>query len=151
MIRVIKYWNRENGKVIPSYHIEEVAINISSLVSFENYEVNIREWFNYAETYLNSTKFKSTEEYNKTIDKIKKVKTKFSEAKTKLDEKKQAEAIQIWKEIFGKEFPTISIDEAKSFSSSLSNGTLKAAASGIISQSSGNSIPKSKGYFGEIF
>ena len=41
-----------------------------------------------------------------------------------IDEGKEGEAMQIWKDIFGKEFPTVNLDEAKNFSKSLSEGTL---------------------------
>jgi hypothetical protein len=48
-LRAVKYWNRENGKVIPSYHIEEAGISIFLINDFSNFEQSIRIWFNNAE------------------------------------------------------------------------------------------------------
>ena len=68
----------------------------------------------------------------------------------KCEDNKEDEAIQIWKDIFGKEFPTVSDDEAKSFSKSLSEGNLKISPSGALSTTVGTAISASKGYFGDI-
>jgi hypothetical protein len=103
-IKAVKYWNREKGKLIPSYHIEEAAISIFTLYDFTNFEQSIRIWFNNAEYYLLSNKFKSNDDYTTSIKRIKKVKDKLNEAKEKYDDGKEDEAIQIWKDIFGKEF-----------------------------------------------
>ncbi len=146
----VKYWNRENGKVIPSYHIEEAGISIFLINDFSNFEQSIRIWFNNAEYNLFSQKFKSSDDYTKSINKIKKVKDKLNEAKKKLDEEKEDEAVQIWKDIFGREFPTVSKDEAKNFSKSLSEGSLKISSAGILSTTAGASISASKGFFGGI-
>jgi hypothetical protein len=149
-IKAIKYWNKEKGKLIPSYHIEEAAINIFTLNDFTNFEQSIRIWFNNAEYYLNSNKFKSNDDYNTSINRVRKVKGKLTEAKEKYDDGKEDEAIQIWKDIFGKEFPTVDVDEAKNFSKSLSEGSLKISTSGILSTSTGMAISASKGFFGDI-
>ena len=37
-IKAVKHWNRENSKIIPSYHIEEVAISTFQIYDFKNYE-----------------------------------------------------------------------------------------------------------------
>lgn len=149
-IKPVKYWNRENDKLIPSYHIEEVAITIFNVNSFTNFEEAIRLWFNNAEYHLQSSKFKSYNDYTIATDKVKKVKTKLNEAKQKYDEDKEGEAIQIWKDIFGKEFPTIDMEEAKNFSKALSEGTLKINSTGILSTSVGTAIGASKGFHGDI-
>ncbi|RXK59205.1 nucleotidyltransferase [Lacibacter luteus] len=149
-IMSVKYWNRENNKLIPSYHIEEVAINIFQLNDFKNFEQSIRLWFNNAETYLDSSKFKSNDEYTKAINKVRRVKDKLNDALKKYEDNKEDEAIQIWKDIFGKEFPTVSDDEAKNFSKSLSEGNLKISPSGALSTTVGTAISASKGYFGDI-
>lgn len=150
VIKAIKYWNRENGKVIPSYHIEEIAINIFKGTSFKNYEEAIRLWFSNAKYNLLSQKLKSNDEYLVILKKINKVSENLDDAKKKYDEKKEGEAIQIWKDIFGREFPTIDVEEAKSIAKSLSEGSLKIASSGILSTTSGNNVPASKGFFSGI-
>lgn len=149
-IKAVKYWNREKGKLIPSYHIEETAINIFTLNDFTNFEQSIRIWFNNAEYYLQSSKFKSDDDYNTSINRIKKVKGKLNEAKEKYDDGKEDEAIQIWKDIFDKEFPTVDVEEAKNFSKSLSEGSLKVSTTGILSTTVGTAISASKGFFGGV-
>lgn len=149
-VKAVKSWNRDNGKLIPSYHIEETAINIYLVNNFINLEESIRIWFNNAEYNLLSSKFKSNEEYTKALNKVKKVKDKLNEARGQYDNNNEDEAIKIWKEIFGKEFPTVSDDEAKSFSNSLSEGKLKIASTGALSTLTGTAISASKGFFGDI-
>jgi len=34
VIKAVKYWNRENSKIIPSYHIEEIEIKIFKVYNF---------------------------------------------------------------------------------------------------------------------
>jgi hypothetical protein len=151
IVRVVKYWNRDfNYKTIPSYHIEEISISISNLIQFENFEQGIRKWFEYAETFIKSDKFKSFDEFEKSQKRLKKVKDKLIDAKKLIDDKKEGEAIQIWKEIFGKEFLTVDIEEAKSFSKNISEGNLKISSSGALSETIGKNITKSSGYFGEF-
>ncbi len=149
-IKAVKYWNRDKGKLIPSYHIEEAAISIFTFKEFANFEQSIRIWFNNAEYYLQSSKFKSNDDYNASINRIKKVKGKLNEAKEKYDDGKEDEAIQIWKDIFGKEFPTVDVDEAKNFSKSLSEGSLKISTVGTLSTIAGMAMSASKGFFGDI-
>ena len=132
-IKAIKYWNRENNKLIPSYHIEEVAISTFQIYDFANYEESIRLWFNNAEFYIQTSKFKSIDD-------------QLNDAKNKYDEGKEGEAMQIWKDIFGKEFPTVNLDEAKNFSKSLSEGTLKIGSTGALSTTVGSAIGASKGF-----
>lgn len=150
LIKVIKYWNRDKGKIIPSYHVEEVAINIFKINSFKNFEEAIRLWFNNAEYNIQSDKLNSNDEYNGIMKKIKSVRDKLNDAKAKYDGGKEGDAIQIWKDIFGKEFPTVDIEEAKQFSKSLSEGSLKVGASGLLSTTVGKAVSSSKGFFGGI-
>jgi hypothetical protein len=149
-IKAVKYRNREDDKLIPSYHIEEAAINIFLVNDFTNFEESIRIWFNNAEYNLLSNKFKSNDDYNKALNKVKKVKDKLNEAKEKYDDSKEDEAIQIWKDIFGKEFPAISDEEAKDFSKSLSEGGLKISSAGALSTTVGTLISASKGFYGNV-
>jgi hypothetical protein len=151
VIKVIKHWNREfNGKLIPSYHIEEAAINIFKVNSIANYEVAIRLWFENAEYNLHSYKFKSNDQYTTAINRINKVKNKLIDAKKLYDEGKGNEATQIWKDIFGKEFPSVEAEEAKNFAKSLMEGVLKVSSAGTLSQAKGMSIGASKGFFGDV-
>lgn len=150
VVKAVKYWKRENNQNIPSFHVEEVAINVFNFYDFTNYEEGIRLWFNHAEGFLSSGKFKSYDEYDKVKSKIRAVKDKLNDAKKLNDEKKVAEAKKIWKDIFGKEFPVLDKDEAKSFSESLSNGTLKHNAATGLSTASGTAIASSKGFYGKI-
>lgn len=149
-IKAVKYWNKEKGKLIPSYHVEEAAINIFTLYDFTNFEESIRAWFNNAEYYLFSNKFNCNDNYIRSINRIKKIKEKLNDAKEKYDDGDEDEAIQIWKGVFGKEFPTVDPEEAKSFSKSLSEGSLKVSAAGILSTTAGRVISASKGFFGGV-
>lgn len=99
--------------------------------------------------YLQSNRFKSNDDYTAATNKISKVKEKLNEAKKLYDDKKEAEAIKIWKAIFDKEFPTVDVNEAKNFSKSLVDGTMKIGSAGILSTTLGKEIPASKGFFGE--
>lgn len=151
IIKAIKYWNRLNDKIIPSYHIEEVAIKIFNFTTFENYEKSIRKWFNEAHHHIEENKFKSYQEYEKFIKKLNNTKDKLNEAFDFLENKKEADAKRVWKGVFGKEFPIVDEEEAKAFSKSLSEGSLKIAGSGLLSTTSGaSSISASKGYFGDV-
>lgn len=149
IIRVIKYWNKLNGKMIPSFHIEEVAIKIFKFKIFENFEKSIREWFEKAECNLEINKFKSNTQYDDFKNKLNRTKTKLQNAKEFLDKDNQYEAKKIWKDVFGKEFPTVNEEEAKLFSKHLSEGTLKATSTGLLSTTLGKTMAASKGFYGE--
>jgi len=148
-IKAVKYWNRENDKLIPSYHVEETSISIFRLNDFTNYEQSIRMWFNNAEYYLQSSKFKSNDDYTTAIKRIKKAKDNLNAAKAKYDEGKEDEAKQLWKDVFGKEFPSVDAEEAKSFAKSLVEGGLRVSSVGILSTSAGMAITASKGFYGD--
>ena len=149
VIKVVKNWNRENGSLIPSFHIEEAAISVFQINDFKNFEVGVRLWFINAESYLLSLKFRTNDDYQVAIKRIKKVKDKLNDAKNLSEEGKEGEAILIWKDIFGDKFPTVDIQEAKNFSKSLSEGSLKVGPGGLLSTTVGKSIPASKGFYGE--
>lgn len=151
IIKVIKYWNRDfNYKLTPSYHIEEASINIFKLNLITNYENAIRLWFENAEYNLYSIKFKSNDQYKTAINCIKKVKNKLNDAKKLYDDGKEYEAIQTWKDVFGKEFPSVEAEEAKNFAKSLTEGNLKISSSGVLSLTSGMSVGASKGFYGDF-
>lgn len=150
VIKAIKYWNRDLGKLIPSYHVEEAAIGIFNGHDFKNLREAIEIWFNNAESYLESYKFKSANDYDKALDKLAKAVKKLQGASDKCSEGKEGEAIQIWKELFGRDFPTIDPEEAKNFSKAISEGSLKVGSSGLLSTSTGYAMSASKGYHGGI-
>lgn len=150
IIKAVKHWNKEHGKLIPSYHIEESAISIFNVYSFVNFEEGIRKWFNEASSYLNITKFKSVDDYTTAIKRLGKAKDKLNDAFKKYEVGKEGEASQLWREIFGDEFPTIDIEEVKAFSKALSDGNLKMASAGTLSTSVGSTISASKGFFGGV-
>lgn len=148
-IKAVKYWNKENDKYIPSYHVEEVAISIFRMYSFTNFEQAVRLWFENAEYYLDSSKFKSNDQYNTAINRIKKVKEKLQDAKKKYDEGEETKATEIWKEVFGREFPAVEDEEAKDFGRALSDGKLRIGSNGNLSKTVGMSMAASKGFFGD--
>lgn len=148
-IKVVKYWNRDIGKLIPSYHIEETAITIYRLYDCKNQEEMIRCWFEYAESYLQQSKFKSENDYTTAKKKIEKTRNKLKDAKEKYDNGDEAGAKLIWKEVFGKEFPAVDVEEAKNFAKSLAAGTMRVGSTGLLSETTGNTIRASKGYFGD--
>ncbi|VTR29699.1 SMODS domain-containing nucleotidyltransferase [Sphingobacterium thalpophilum] len=150
IIKAIKYWNRDLDKLIPSYHIEEAAIDIFSFYGFKSFQEGIELWFEHAGTYLVSAKFKSYRQYEKAIEKVNNVVTKLEKAAEKCGEGEETEALLIWKDIFGKDFPTIDPEEAKNFSKAISEGTLKVAGTGLLSTVSGYSITASRGYHGGL-
>ncbi|MDR0507091.1 MAG: hypothetical protein LBH32_09805 [Dysgonamonadaceae bacterium] len=150
VVKAVKQWKRENNQNIPSFHIEEVAISVFNIWNFTNLEEGIRLWFENAEGNLQEGRFKSRDEYSKVKEKINKVKDKLIEAKKLLDEKKEGEAKKIWKEVFGKNFPAIDDEEAKNFSKSFSDGTLKYSATTGLSSTIGTAMAASKGFYGDI-
>jgi hypothetical protein len=150
VIKAVKYWNRENKKLIPSFQIEETMISYFNLNKITNYEEAIRLWFNNSEYYLEKNKFKTSNQYDDAIKKIKSVRDKLNKAKDHIDNKENDEAIQIWKDVFGKEFRLSDVEEAKAFSKQLSEGSLKAASTGAVSSTVGRNIPASKGFYGDL-
>jgi hypothetical protein len=150
IVKAVKQWKRENNQNIPSFHIEEIAISIFNRWNFTNLEEGIRLWFEKAEENLQVGRFKSYDEYSKVKEKINKVKGKLQDAKKQLDDKKEGEAKKIWKEVFGDKFPAIDDDEAKNFSKSLSDGTLKYSVPAGLSSTIGSAMAASKGFYGDI-
>ena len=98
-----------------------------------------------------SGKFKSTDQYTTTISRIKDVKSKLNDAKKDYDDGEEVKARQIWKEIFGKEFPSVDDEEeeAKSFSKALTEGTLKITSTGALSTKIGTTMAASTGFHGD--
>lgn len=151
VVKAVKYWKREVEQKIPSFHVEEIAINIFNLRSFSNFEEGIRMWFQYAESFLDNGRFNSYTSYSEVKEKIKQVKKKLKEARELYDEGKEGDAKRIWREVFGKEFPVITEEEAKKISKSLSEGSLKYNAKLGLSTNTGAVIRASKGFYGDLF
>ena len=59
-------------------------------------------------------------------------------------------AKKIWKEIFGKEFPTVDEEEAKNFSKALTEGSLKYSSTAGLSSIAGTAVSASKGFYGDV-
>lgn len=150
VIKAVKQWNRELDKLIPSYHIEEVAIQIFNIYSFSNYKTGIEYWFKYAGDYLSSSKMKSYSDYEMAVKKVRAVNNKLEDAITMILENEEGEAKQIWKGIFGREFPVLDANEAKTFASAISEGSLKVGSTGILSTVSGYDVRASRGYYGGV-
>jgi len=150
IIKAVKHWNRGLDKLIPSYHIEEVAISIFNYNELKNYRQGIQYWFKLAEYHLDSAKMKKSDDYALALEKIKAVAKKFEEAEAKCTDAKESEALQIWKGVFGKDFPTIDPAEAKEFARGISEGTLKVGSTGALSTTAGFAIGASKGYYGGL-
>lgn len=148
VIKAVKHWKRENKQNIPSFHIEEVAISVFKAFNIINLKEGIEKWFEYAPTFMEMSKFKSSDEYTKVKEKVKKVYSKLKDAADKY-EKNEAETIKIWKEIFDKEFNITDEAEAKEMSKALSEGALKIGSTGLLSKTVGTVVPPSSGFYGE--
>ena len=112
-----KYQNRQN---IPSFHVEEVAIQIFNMKSIgrgirtlifckeeiRNLEEGIKAWFSDAGFYLNPECFKSKEEYWKVRDRIKNENEKFLRIDLCNCMGYEVDSKSTWRKIFGSEFST---------------------------------------------
>lgn len=146
LVRIIKYWNKENKKLIPSFHVEEITIEIFNVVEFSNYEEGIYQWFHNALNFLESEKFDSADDYEAAKKKIEKAQQKTTDAHAFYMDDKEADAIKLYKEVFGDKFPTISEDEAKEMNENMKKGQLKMYAAGILSTAGNIPVPPTKFY-----
>lgn len=149
VVKGVKSWKRQKDLKIPSFHIEEVAMDIFPYSMIPNIEEGLRKWFSSAHLYLKKDRFNTPNQYEAAVSAVKKVSALLKEAKEKVDNQKEAEAVKIWHDIFGKDFPTISEDDAKRMSSLLSNGGLKYGATTGFSSITGHAVAASKGFYGE--
>lgn len=146
LIRILKYWNREQlGKIIPSYHIEDIATDIFNLFDLANHEEGVHVWLQYAATYLDSDKFPSQDAYDSAKSSIKAAFEQIDKAHTLYEEGKEGEAVKLWKEVFGAKFPTVSDEEARQLNQSMQAGTLKIAGTGLLG-AVGRSVPPTAFY-----
>lgn len=150
VVKAVKHWKRESGQNIPSFHIEEIAIRIFNFYEFANYEEGIRLWFEHAEGFLQSSRFKSYDEYDKVKKKIGAVKVSLTDAKKLNDDNKVGEAMKIWKGVFGREFPVLDEEEAKNIAEASKSGRLKYSATAGLSTIAGSAMSASKGFYGDI-
>ncbi|MGI6313128.1 MAG: SMODS domain-containing nucleotidyltransferase [Candidatus Cryptobacteroides sp.] len=149
VVKAVKSWKKQNDYKIPSFHIEEIAMEIFNSFSFDTFEEGIRKWFDRAFFYIEKDKFNSDKQYKTVLDAINSTAVQINKAKSKKDNKDEAEAIKIWHDIFGRDFPTISEEEAKRMSDLLTSGNLKYGAATGLSSVSGHEVAASKGFYGE--
>lgn len=103
-IRAIKHWNREKGKIIPSYHIEEIAIKVFGYQRCTSKIEVIHKWFAGAQTYLNSAEFKSYDEYLKASSMIRTACGKIEQGYKYYQMGYNDHAVQEFKNVFGTSF-----------------------------------------------
>lgn len=149
VVKGVKSWKKQNNLKIPSFHIEEVAISIFSNGSISNMEEGIRKWFSSAHLYLEKGRFNTSNQYDAAVSAVKKVAAQLKGAKEKVDNQKESEAVKIWHDIFGKDFPTISEGDAKRMGSLLINGGLRYGATTGFFSTTGHEVAASKGFYGE--
>ncbi len=147
-VRIIKYWNKENKKLIPSFHIEEIAISIFETTSFTNFEESVYHWFDKVLLYMRSDKFSNTTDYDEAKKKVERDKNKIAEAHKLYIDGKEGEAIKKWKDVFGDKFPTISEEEAKAMNELMKSGNLKMDSKGALSVA-GSIVVQPTKFFGD--
>ena len=149
IVKAVKRWKNDRSLPLPSFLIEVIAFYVFNVFSFKNAEEGIRLWFNHAEGCLTQGMTGSYNQFEKVRDAIRATKEKINEAKAYTDDGKPAEAIKIWKEIFKTDFPTVDVNEARSFGKAIKDGSLKWSASAGLSTVAGSAIAASKGFYGE--
>ncbi|MEJ7823750.1 MAG: hypothetical protein WKF85_15615 [Chitinophagaceae bacterium] len=147
-IHCIKKWNVINDKYVPSFHIEEIAISLFQWREVKNLYDGILHWFENSESRFDIGKFKSQDALDKAVTRHNTALKTLSKAKEEYEDGNEDDAIVLWKQVFGIDFPTLDEEEAKNFNKALSEGTLKVAASGAISMNIGITAAASKGFYG---
>lgn len=149
IVKAIKKWKNDRKLPLPSFKIEVIAIHVFNIFGFKNAEEGIRLWFDHAEEYLTLEMTGSNIQYEKVRNSIRATKKQLNLAKTYTDDGKQSEAIKVWKDEFKTDFPTIDVNEARSFGNAIKDGGLKWSASVGLSTIAGSAIAASKGFYGE--
>lgn len=149
VIKAVKHWKREKGYKVPSFHVEEVAMSVYNIYSFQSIEEGIMKWFSKAEYYLSKGRFNTEKQYDDTIEAVKSVSALLDEAKKLDDSGKTTDALSIWHDVFGSKFPTVSEEEARLFGEKLSQGTLRYSTTAGLSANVGRIMGASKGFYGE--
>ncbi len=149
IVKSVKRWKNDRSLPLPSFKIEEIAYYIFNIFSFKNAEEGIRLWFDHAEGYLTQEMAGSYNQFIQVRDAIRITKKQLNDAKAYTVVGKPAEAIKIWKEVFKTDFPTVDVNEARSFGKAIQDGSLKWNASAGLSTIAGGAIAASKGFYGE--
>lgn len=149
IVKAVKRWKNDRSLPLPSFKIEVIAKYIFNIFGFKNAEEGIRIWFNYAEGYLTQEMTGSYKKFEVVRDAIRTTKADINKAKDFVDNGDHASAIKIWKDIFNTDFPTIDVNEARSFGSAIKDGSLKWNSTIGLTTSSGSAIAASKGFYGE--
>ena len=149
VVKAVKRWKNNRNLPLPSFKIEVIAGYVFNIWDFKNAEEGIRLWYDNAEGYLTLAMTGSYSKFEIVRDAVRETKQQIDDAKEKVDNGNQAEAIKIWKDVFGRDFPTIDANEAKSFGAAISEGSLKWSATAGLSTSVGNAIASSKGFYGD--
>lgn len=149
VIKAVKSWKKKNDIKIPSFHVEEIACDIFSFTSIDGIDQAIIDWYKSASLYIKKDRFNTENQYNDALSAINDIADKLKDAKQKNDDGKASEALKIWKEIFGVDYPTISEEEAKNMSILLTSGKLKYGATTGLSAVTGHAVAASKGFYGQ--
>ena len=150
IIRAIKKWKVIEGlECLPSFHIEEIAMDIFENERFLTYEEGIRQWFQQASKHLAPTRFNTEAKCDLVRERINAAKDTLNKAKALLAMGKEEDAKKLWKQVFNdKKFVIIDEVEAKEFSTALTAGRLKYGATGL-STTIGKTVAASRGFYGE--
>ncbi len=115
IIKMIKWWNHQHSSFLQSYHIEVLALKIMT-GSFSDYPWDIYQFFDKAIPLVETSLWHNigfADEYltydnrQKAVDRLKTARDKASSAwyKTYGDNNDDEEAIRLWRQIFGDQFP----------------------------------------------
>lgn len=149
VVKAVKYWKREYDVPVLSFQTEQVACYVFDLLDFSNAEEGIRLWFDNAEGYLGMLMTGSYNDFIKARDAVRKMKARLNDAKESKDQGDSAAAIRIWKELFGRDFPVIDVNEARSFGAAIKDGSLKWTAAAGLSTTVGKALAASGGFYGD--
>jgi hypothetical protein len=147
VIKAVKHWNRRQKYPFLSIEIEQIAIKVFRVNDFSNLEEGIRKWYTNAALNLGATVLKT---WQLQQDLVNGVKEKLIEANGYNKNNEEGKAKKIWKKVFGDDFNIGDVNEAKSNSKALSDGSLKYSSIFGLSTSKGKDIPASSGFFGEV-
>lgn len=121
LIRTLKYWNKRNSTyTISSYLFENIIINfVNSRTELNDYnDINIRDFFSYLSSAILSSVYDpkglqgdiNTYTFAQKVEISKKADWAYQKATqatyAELTEKDQKKSINLWREIFGADFPT---------------------------------------------
>jgi hypothetical protein len=145
VIKAVKRWKNENAEKWPSFHVEEIAMDVFGLFDITNLRDGIEKWFDYGEGYLRVDRFGSYQQYETARDALRTAKDKLDDAK----DKSQDDAKKSWKEVFGKDFPIIDEAEARSFGQAIKDGSLRYGITTGLGLAGSIAVAASKGFYGD--